>query len=272
MNPTTLTMIALIRQTASGAQSAPDRSGVEAALRLKKQIGGTVTAVCLGDDGALPLLREAVAMGCDDALLIRAGDSIPPIQTDAPSSRIDAPSSQTGAPSLLPEGFRCSDPAFCASVLAAALRPLRFDIVFAGCYAVDADAIQIGFLLAERLHLPEAGYAEEITLTEETTVQVKRQFEDRVQLLELPLPCLISALPQPGKRIYPTAEGVTRAYSMNIPVLSVGELGLSEEPIASVRLFRSHAKKERKRGTVLTVPTEEAVTAILDTMIKNHIL
>lgn len=249
MNPATFSTIALIRQTASGAQSAPDRSGVEAALRLKKQMGGTVTAVCLGDDGALSLLREAVAMGCDDALLIRSD-----------------------APSPLPLNFRCSDPAFCASVLAEAIGTLHFDAIFAGCYAVDADAIQIGFLLAERLHLPEAGYAEEISPNEGDPLLVRRQFEDRTQLLKLPTPCLISALPQPGKRIYPTAEGVTRAYSMNISILPVGELKLSDEPIASARLLRSHAKKERKRGTVLTVPTEEAVTAILNTMIKNHIL
>lgn len=238
-------LIAIVRQTPAGAQSTPDRAGVEAALRLKQAAGGTVTAVCCGTRSALPLLREALSMGCDGALLIEEPDE--------------------------PGRSRPLDPTVCASALAAVLKSFTVDAVIAGCYAVDADAIQIGFLLAAKLGLLSAGYAEEISpaVTDggQGAFLVKRQFEDRTQLLELPSPCLISALPQPGRRIYPTAEGITRAYSADIPILPIGE-----PAAAPVRLLRSYEKKARKRGTVLTCPTEEAVSAIMDTMIRNHIL
>lgn len=68
-----------------------------------------------------------------------------------------------------------------------------------------------------------------------------------------------------------TADGVTRAYAMEIPVIPACEaLNAGEESF--VTLLSSCRKKERKRGTVLTVPTEEAISAVMDIMHKNHII
>ena len=62
----------LIREGVPSIINHDDKSGIEAALQLKEKVGGTVTVVCMGPPQADVALREALAMGCDDAVLISA--------------------------------------------------------------------------------------------------------------------------------------------------------------------------------------------------------
>jgi electron transfer flavoprotein beta subunit len=244
----------------------PDRSGLEAALRLKKKTGAAVAFLCLGDASAITQIREAMAMGCDEGTLL----SYPEPQT--------------------------LDGAACSSILAAFLRNCSYDALISSSYAVDSDAIQTGLLLAGKLSLPSASYVEDITpvfqegqehIQEDqagspegakpVSLVVRRKFEDCVYKLKLPLPCLVSALPRPNQPFYMTAQGISRAYRSEIPVVSVSELlersGLPPaEQFIKIHIHDSHMKKPRERGRVLTVPTAEAVQAMMDLMIKNHIL
>ena len=155
-----MNIIAIIRQTSADSQPKQDLAAVEAALRYKRQSGGFVTALCLGTEAAVPLLREAVAMGCDSAALIR----LPFCFTSIP------------------------EPTRYARLLAGTIQDMEFDLIFTSCYAVDADTIQTGFLLASYLNLPQAGYVDETSVSEDSGVIVKRQFEDRYQMLNLPPP------------------------------------------------------------------------------------
>lgn len=238
-----MNIIAIIRQTSADSQPKQDLAAVEAALRYKRQSGGFVNC-------PLPRhrsRRSLVKRGCCHGLRQRRSDPAPFCFTSIP------------------------EPTRYARLLAGTIQDMEFDLIFTSCYAVDADTIQTGFLLASYLNLPQAGYVGETSVSEDSGVIVKRQFEDRYQMLNLPTPCLISALLQPGKRIYMTADGVTRAYAMEIPVIPACEdLNAGEESF--VTLLSSCLKKERKRGTVLTVPTEEAISAVMDIMHKNHII
>ena len=87
---------------------------------------------------------------------------------------------------------------------------MEFDLIFTSCYAVDADTIQTGFLLASYLNLPQAGYVDETSVSEDSGVIVKKDSSRIGTRCLTSHPCLISALLQPGKRIYMTADGVTR--------------------------------------------------------------
>lgn len=231
---------AVIRQTLPGDADAFDRSAVEAALRLKSQAGGTVTAICLGDEDGIPSLREALTMGCDDAMLIRA--------------------------------CNFHDPSCSAFLLAAALRDRESDVVFTSCHAVDADTIQIGFLLAERLMLPEAGFVTEVSLSEPGSLLVKRQLEDQTQTLLIPLPCLLHVLLQPQDHIYPTMEYIRTAYSRAIPCRPAREFSEEADSIPRPLLVYSKKRAVRKNKTLLTVPPQEAAEAILSAIVKQHIL
>lgn len=229
----------------------PDRSAVEAALRLKELAGGSVTVFCLGGISAMNQIREAVAMGCDSGRLISVPD------------------------------LACLDAYACGALLAAALKEETFDAVITGCYAADADAIQTGLLIAGHLGLPQVSYAEDIRPFDgnETNkfLLVRRQFEDRSHVLKVKMPCLISALPLPNKPIYMTAEGITKAYAEDIPSIEADSLakelgaGTAAE-LSVIHLRDSYRKKPRERGTLLTVPTAEAVSAIMETLNRSHLL
>lgn len=234
----------------------PDRSAVEAAIRLKRQTNAFIKIFYIGKSNAMTLIREALAMGCDEGALICTDHLAEP------------------------------DAAACAQLLSAAINEYckssqkTFDVIFTGCYAADADAIQMGLLLAGSLALPHASFVSDAAperSNEGSALIVKRQMEDRLQIFSLKPPCLISALPLPNKPIYPTADGISRAYASDISVWKARELALqlpvSRAEDRSVLQKVKHYKKElRKKGTVLTVSTEQGVEAILAKIREHHLL
>ena len=126
----------LIREGVPSIINHDDKAGLEAALRLREQVGGTVTVVCMGPPQADVALREALAMGADDAYLLSARE------------------------------FGGSDTYATATIIAAALKKIGFDLVITGRQAIDGDTAQVGPQIAEQLGVPQVSYAEELTLEE----------------------------------------------------------------------------------------------------------
>ena len=142
-----------------------DKAGLEAALRLKDQYGAEVTVLTMGLPKADAVLREALAMGADKAILV----------TDRVLGGAD-----TWATS---------------STIAGALRNLEYDLIITGRQAIDGDTAQVGPQISEHLNLPVISYAEEIKVDDKAkTVEVKRQFEDRYHIVKAKMPCLVTAL------------------------------------------------------------------------------
>ena len=150
----------LIREGVPSIINHDDKAGLEAALQLRDQVGNsTVTVVCMGPPQADVALREALAMGADEAYLLSARE------------------------------FGGSDTYATATIIAAALKKIGFDLVITGRQAIDGDTAQVGPQIAEQLGVPQVSYAEELTL-EDGSVVVKRQFEDQAHMLKVQLPCL----------------------------------------------------------------------------------
>ena len=126
----------LIREGVPSIINHDDKAGLEAALRLREQVGGTVTVVCMGPPQADVALREALAMGADEAYLLSARE------------------------------FGGSDTYATATIIAAALKKIGFDLVITGRQAIDGDTAQVGPQIAEQLGVPQVSYAEELTLEE----------------------------------------------------------------------------------------------------------
>ena len=124
----------LIREGVPSIINHDDKAGLEAALRLREQVGGTVTVVCMGPPQADVALREALAMGADEAYLLSARE------------------------------FGGSDTYATATIIAAALKKIGFDLVITGRQAIDGDTAQVGPQIAEQLGVPQVSYAEELTL------------------------------------------------------------------------------------------------------------
>jgi len=164
-----------------------DKAGLEAALRIKDETGAKVTVVTMGLPKADDMLREALAMGADEAVLV----------TDRRLGGAD-----TWATS---------------STVAAAVKKLDYDLIITGRQAIDGDTAQVGPQIAEHLQLPVISYAEDIKV-DGNSVIVKRQYEDRYHEVKAQMPCLITALSELNEPRYMTPGGIFDAYDKEVTV------------------------------------------------------
>ena len=152
----------LIRDGVPSIINHDDKTGIEAALQLKEQLGGTVTVVSMGPPQADVALREALAMGCDDAYLVSARE------------------------------FGGSDTYATSGIIAAALKHIGYDLIITGRQAIDGDTAQVGPQVAEKLGLTQITYAEEILDIKDGRITVKRHIDGGVETVEGPLPIVIT--------------------------------------------------------------------------------
>ena len=238
----------LIRDGVPSIINHDDKAGLETALQIREQVGGTVTVVCMGPPQADVALREALAMGADDAYLLSARE------------------------------FGGSDTYATATIIATALKKIGFDLVVTGRQAIDGDTAQVGPQIAEQLGIPQVSYAEELKV-EGDSVIVKRQYEDQAHMLKVKTPCLVTALSELAEPRYMHAGKIVYAYNNEIPVWGFEDLkndlnpewiGLKGSP---TNVFQSFGKQPKAAGTVLDgLSTEEAVEAIMAKLIERHII
>ena len=239
----------LIRDGVPSIINHDDKTGIEAALQLKEQLGGTVTVVSMGPPQADVALREALAMGCDEAYLVSARE------------------------------FGGSDTYATSGILAAALKKVGYDIVITGRQAIDGDTAQVGPQIAEKLSLPQVSYVEEVIEATEEYVVVKRQYEDGYHIIKIKTPCLLTAIAELATPRYMSVRGIVEAYEAEIKVLGFEELkdeleldmiGLKGSP---TNVFKSFTKEVKGAGTILNDLTpEQAVEAIVAKLEEKFII
>ena len=238
----------LIREGVPSIINHDDKAGLEAALRLREQCGGTVCALCMGPPQAEGALREALAMGVDEAYLLSARE------------------------------FGGSDTYATATIIAAALGKIGFDLIITGRQAIDGDTAQVGPQIAEQLHIPQVSYAEELQVEGDSLV-VKRQFEDCSHRLKVSTPCLVTALSELNEPRYMSVGGIVDAFQKEITVWGFEDLkeafnpewiGLQGSP---TNVFQSFGKQLRAPGVVLnSLSADEAVEAIMQRLIQRHLI
>ena len=240
----------LIRDSVPSIINPDDKAGIEAALQLKEKCpGSTVTVVSMGPPQADVALREALAMGCDEAILV----------TD--------------------RAFGGADTWATSSTIAAALKKFDFDVIITGRQAIDGDTAQVGPQIAEHLGLPQVSYAENIEIDGDY-LKVQRQFEDRYHIIKVKTPCVITALAELAQPRYMTVAGIVDAYDVKeVKVWGLEDLkdtideaniGLKGSP---TRVKQSFTKQPKAAGTVLKDLTpDEAVDAIVAKLKEKYII
>ena len=238
----------LIRDGVPSIINHDDKAGLETALQIREQVGGTVTVVCMGPPQADVALREALAMGADEAYLLSARE------------------------------FGGSDTYATATIIATALKKIGYDMVITGRQAIDGDTAQVGPQIAEQLGIPQISYAEELKVEGESVI-VKRQYEDQAHMLKVQMPCLVTALTELAEPRYMHVGGIVDAYNADITVWGFEDLkndlnpewiGLKGSP---TNVFQSFGKQPKAAGTLLDgLSTEEAVEAIMAKLIERHII
>lgn len=239
----------LIRDGVPSIINHDDKTGIEAALQLKEELGGTVTVVSMGPPQADVALREALAMGCDEAYLVSARE------------------------------FGGSDTYATSGILAAALKKIGYDLIITGRQAIDGDTAQVGPQIGEKLQVPQVSYVEEVQEAAEDHVVVKRQYEDGYHIIKIKTPCLLTAIAELAAPRYMTVRGVVEAYEKEIKVLGFEDLkddleldmiGLKGSP---TNVYQSFTKEVKGAGTILKdVSAEQAVQAIIDKLEAKFII
>ena len=239
----------LVRDGVPSIINHDDKTGIEAALTIREQVGGTVTVVSMGPPQADVALREALAMGCDEAILVSGRE------------------------------FGGSDTYATSGILAAALKKIGYDLIITGRQAIDGDTAQVGPQIAEKLHVPQVSYVEEIKEATEDYVVVRRQFEDGYHIVKVKTPCLLTAIAELAEPRYMSVGGVFDAYQKEIKIfdfnllkddLELDMIGLKGSP---TNVYKSFTKELKGAGTVLKdLTAEQAVEAIVKKLEEKFII
>ncbi|MFC1946210.1 electron transfer flavoprotein subunit beta/FixA family protein [Chloroflexota bacterium] len=244
INPETNT---LIREGIENVVNPFDAYGLEEGVRLKERYEGKVTALSMGPPQAEAILREAITLGADEALL------------------------------LCDREFAGADTWATAYTLAAAVKKLGdADLVICGRQTVDGDTGQVGPEMAEMLDMPFIAYVSSVEEVSEGQIRAKRAAEDGYEEITAPLPAVITVSKEINTPRLPSLRGKARARSAEIPVLTAktlgadpAKIGLSGSWTQVVKVFfpTREVKAEIFAGT-----PEEQVDALLGNLKKAGFL
>ena len=239
----------LIRDGVPTIINPDDKAALEAALCIREQAGGKVTVVSMGPPQADVALREALAMGADEAILV----------TD--------------------RAFGGADTWATSYTIASAIKKLDYDLIIAGRQAIDGDTAQVGPQIAQHLGLPQVSYVENIEAVNERSIVLRRQFEDRYHIVEAQLPCLITVLSELNKPRYMSVSGVFDAYREKKvaritladleDVIDKSNIGLGGSP---TRVKQSFTKQPKGKGEKFETDADDAVRIIVEKLAEKHLI
>lgn len=221
-----------------------DEHATEAGLRLREQFGGTVTLVAVGPERAREALRTGLAMGADDAVLV----------TD---------------PAL--DG---ADHLAIARVLAKVIAPLSPDVVICGKLSTDDNAGVVGPAVAELLNLPQATAIAVLEMDGSGKVAtVHREVEGGIEILDVPLPAVLTVERSLNEPRYPSLPGIMKAKRKEIGMRTLADLELPAGAVgaagALTKLVRLDPPPKRQAGRSVDGDSDEMVAAIV-TFLKSE--
>ena len=221
-----------------------DEYALEEAVRIKEATADEtqVTVVTVGPPRADDVLRLGMAIGADHA--IRVWD---PVLSDA-------------------------DGAATAKILDAVVRDVGFDLVLCGRLAIDDAAGAVGIRLAERLDIPHLNAVTKLTLSG-AAVTARCEAEGGVQIVEAPLPVLVTAQKGLNEPRYPAIPAIMKARRREIRLLSLADLGLSADELASASLttvVALEAPAEQRIGRTVEGDTPEEMARNLALLLRDE--
>lgn len=210
-----------------------DDYAVEEGLRIKEKVGGKLYAVSLGNQNAEQALRNSLALGVDEAILL----SVPEVNL------LDAGS----AAWILSLGIR---------------RIPEVHLILCGKQAVDGDSSLVPPALAEWLGLPQVTFVKKLESLTETFATVWRMTEDGYDIVQVSLPAVVSVVKEINEPRLPSLKGKMKAKSAPLTVWGKRELGLQEEKISGAssltRMSSFYSPPSRSKGELVegTTPAE----------------
>lgn len=243
INPETNT---LVREGVKSIINPFDMYAIEEGVRLKEKFGGKTTVLTMGPPQAEAALREAMSLGIDEAVLI--------------SDR----------------AFAGSDTLATSYTLAKAIKKIGdFSIILCGKQASDGDTAQVGPGISTHLDIPQVTYVKKIEEIKENVARVERMTEEGYEILETPLPCLLTVVKEINEPRIASLKGLMRSKSAKIHLFNGAQLdceedrlGLKGSPTQVIKIF---SPERRKGGEIFQGSAEESVEKLVE-ILKDQLV
>ena len=186
----------LIREGVASILNPFDAYAIEEAVRIKEKSGGKVTALSMGPPQAEKVLRDAVALGADEGIL------------------------------LSDRGFAGSDTLATSYALSCAIRKIgAYDLVLFGKQAIDGDTAQVGPGVAVWLDLPQITFVRKIREIADGRITAERMLEEGYEVIESSLPAVVTVVKDINEPRLPSLRGVMASKKAMIPVWGPEAIG-----------------------------------------------
>jgi electron transfer flavoprotein beta subunit len=244
INPETGT---LIRDGVEAVVNPFDEYAIEEALRIKEKVGGVVKVITMGPPQADSALRSAIAMGADEAILV----------TD--------------------RAFAGSDTWATSYTLSCAIKSLgQTDLIICGKQAIDGDTAQVGPGVAEMLDIPFVAWVRKVESISSTSIRVERLMEEGYDVIDMPLPGLITVVKEINTPRMASLKGKMKAKSATITSINAGmlqvqadKLGLKGSP---TQVFRSFVPERKTGGEKVKGDVPELVAKLKSTILSLEVI
>lgn len=228
----------LIRQGVESIINPFDTYALEEGVRIRERVGGAVTVITMGPPQAEEALRECVSLGADEAIL------------------------------LSDQAFAGADTLATSYTLAKAIEKLEpFDIVLCGRQTADGDTGQVGPELAEWLGVPIVTNVRKIHEISESNSLLERMMEEGYEVIEMPLPGIISVVKEINTPRLPSLRGMVRAKSAKIQVWTAQDLNLDKDAIglagSPTRVIKAFTPPKAQRGELIQGKVENQVEQLV---------
>ncbi len=212
----------LMREGVAAVMNPFDAYALEEGARTKEKVGGEVVAITMGPPQAEAILREAISLGADRAVLV------------------------------CDRKFAGSDTWATSRALAAVLRKIGFDLVICGKQAIDGDTAQVGPGVATWLDIPQATYVRKVEEIDDSRVVVERMLEEGCETLSMPIPALLTVVKDINEPRLPSLRGKMKARKAEIEKIVAADLDIPEDELgltgSPTRVMKVFAPEKRPGG------------------------
>jgi len=244
INPETKT---LVREGVESMMNPLDAYALEEGVRLKEKFGGKVTVVCMGPPMAEAVLREAVSLGADEAVLL--------------SDRAVAGSDTLATSYALSQTIR---------------KIGAFDVILGGKQAIDGDTAQVGPGIAVNLDLPQVTCVRKIRECADGKMVAERMTEEGYDVVEVSLPAVVTVVKEINEPRIASLKGKMAAKRAQIKVWTAADieadttrLGLKGSPTNVVEIFSPEA---RQGGVKLEGEPQEQAQKLVAALKSSQLL
>ena len=233
----------IIREGVESIINPLDLYAIETGIQLKEEQGGEIIVITMGPPSAEKALKEAIAMGCDDGILITGKE------------------------------FAGSDTWATSYTISRAVKKLgEFDLILTGERATDGDTGQVGPGIASFLDLPVSTYTSKIVEVTEVNIVVERLIEEGYEILKMPLPALVSVVKEISFPRLPTLRGKQKAKKAELDHWNADNMDIERSALglngSPTRVVKIHHPKVIRSGEFVRATNEESLADAVERFLK----